>query len=333
MSKTNTAGNAKLQYEAGQEISAMAEMTDSGDHKTFTVDDATLWSQKDGYEPDIRPDGLITGGAVTPGAAVDTVSVAAATCYLAGEEADVEGDAAIAIARPAGGAALRKIVSVIITALGAYDTEEGADGTSAFSSTRGAAGGPPLIPAGAIEVAQVKLTSDSSGLIEQAEIFQVPGSSQERYDYPVWEEDPFTGSITFASALPAIHAGSPATYKNVYAEVYEPIFADIDPVTDFVPPENTHSVSSTQVYGGTIGASSSSLGQGSFTAFLKDGVTDPLIALADQILFFKLFPDRNKTPYLLCQGKLGIARTFPAGDNIKAECTISASQKGIESVS
>lgn len=333
MSKTNTAGNAKLQYEAGQESSAMAAMTDSGDHKTFTTDEATLWSQKDGYEPDIRPDGLITGGAVTPGAAVDTVSVAAANCYLAGVLTAVDGDSAVSIARPAGETYLRKIVSVIITALGAYDTIEGTDGESSFSAVRGAAGGPPLITVGTIEVAQIKLTSDESGLIEQAEIFQVPGTSQERYDYPVWEEDPFTGSITFASALPAIHAGSPATYKAVYAEVYEPVFADLDPVMDFVPPENSHSVSSTQVYGGTIGASSSSLGQGSFAAYLKDGVTDALIALADQILFFKFYPDRNKTPYLLCQGKLGIARTFPAGDNIKAECTISATQKGTEVVS
>jgi hypothetical protein len=195
---------------------------------------------------------------------------------------------------------------------------------------RGAAGGPPLIPVGSIEIAQVKFTASASGMIASSEIFQVPGSSQERYDYPVWNEDPFTGRITFASALPSIHVGSPATIKAVYAEVYEPIFADVDPVVDFVPPETTHSVSSTPVYGGAVGASSESLGQGSFRAFLKDGVSDALVGLKNQILFFKLFPDRNKAAYLLTQGKLGISRTFPASDNIAAVCTISATEKTVE---
>jgi hypothetical protein len=33
---------------------------------------------------------------------------------------------------------------------------------------------------------------------------------------------------------------------------------------------------------------------------------------------------------VLTQGKLGIARTFPAGDNIQAACTISASEDALE---
>lgn len=330
--KTNTAANAKLQYEAGQEISAMAAMTDSGDHKTFSTT-ATLWSGKSGYEPKIYPDGLATGGEVTPGEVAEDVSVAALTCYLAGVLTDVSADATVAIARPAASpAGLKKICSVTINSAGAIIVVEGTDG-SALSATRGAAGGPPLIPVGSIEIAQVKLTSSVSAVIASTEIFQVPGTSQERYDYPVWDEDPFHGEITFASALPATHVGSPATYKGVYAEIYEPVFSDLEPVVDFVAPETSHSVSSTQVYGGTIGATSSSLGQGSFKCFLKDGVTDSLIALKNEILFFKHFPDRNKTPYVLCQGKLGIARTWPAGDNIQAACTISASEAGIEAAS
>lgn len=327
--RTNTAANAKLQYEAGQDISAMQAMTDSGDHKTFSIPGVAPWSGKSGYEPKIRPDGLITGGVVTPGATSDTVSVSAATCYQAGEEVDVDANAALSIARPASGV---RINSVIINSSGVYAQTEGTDGSS-FSAERDAAGGPPLIPDGAIEVAQIKLSSTTTAVIESSEIFQVPGVSQERYDYPIWEEDPFEGTITFASALPAIHESSPSSYKAVYAEVYEPVFADLEPVTDFVPPETSHSVSSTPVYGGTIGAASESLGQGSFTAFLKDGVTDQIVGLKNETLFFKHFPDRNKAPYLLVQGKLGISRQFPAGDNIQAACTISASQSGVEKAS
>lgn len=325
MSKTNTAANAKLQYEAGQEIAAMAAMTDTGDQKTFQTEDVPLWSQKDQYEPNVRPDGLITGGVVTPGAVADKVSVAAMSCYLAGVLTSVLADGAVVITRPAEA----NINSITIDNAGDIVVVVGTEG-SALSATRDAAGGPPLIPVGSIEIAQVKLTSSVSGLVEASEIFQVPGSSQERYDYPVWDEDPFAGTITFASALPAIHEGSPSAVKGVYAEVYEPIFADIDPVVDFVPPETSHSVSSTLVYGGAVGASSESLGQGSFKAFLKDGVQDALIGLKNQILFFKFFPDRNKAAYLITQGKLGISRTFPAGDNIQAACTISATEKAVE---
>lgn len=332
MFKTQTASNAKLQYEAGQEISAMAAMTDSGDHKTFSTT-AALWSGKSGYEPKIYPDGLETGGVVTPGAANDKVAVAALTCYLAGVQTTVSADGAVSVSRPAASpTGLKKISSITINSAGAIAVVAGTDG-AAFSATRGAAGGPPFIPVGSVEIAQVKLTSSSAALVAAAEIFQVPGSSQERYDYPVWSENSFSGEITFVSALPAIHVGSPATYKGVYAEIYEPTFADLEPVTDFVAPETSNSVSSTQVYGGTLGATSSSLGQGSFKCYLKDGVTDAIVAQKGEILFFKYFPDRNKTPYVLCQGKLGIARTWPAGDNIQAACTISAAQEGIEAAS
>jgi len=333
MFKTQTASNAKLQYEAGQDISELAAMTDSGDHKVFSITGVVPWSGKSGYEPSIRPDGLISGGAITPGTSNDEVSVAALKCYLAGVETTVAADASVAVTRPAASPANQnKIDSITIDSSGAIAVVQGTEGT-AFSATRGAAGGPPLIPVGSIEIGQVRMSDGTAALITATEILQIPGTSQERYDYPVWSEDQFAGTITFASALPAIHVGSPATYKAVYAQVYEPVFADIEPVVDFIPPENSHSVSSTQVYGGTVGATSSSLGQGSFSCFLKDGVTDSLINQKDEILFFKFYPDRNKAPYLLCQGKLGISRTFPAGDNIKASCTISATQEGTENAS
>ncbi len=324
MAKTNSAANAKLQYEAGQEYNAMAAMTDSGDHKTFALSGVNLWSQRSGYEPEIRPDGLATGGAVTPGSSNNTVSVAALTCYLAGVLTTVGADSEVAISRPS---STHNISSVTINSSGVITVVAGTDGTS-FSATRGAAGGPPLIPVGSIEIAQVRLSSSTSALITAAEIFQIIGTTCERWDYPVWNEDPFNGEITFASALQTSHTGSIA--KTVHAQVYEPLFTDLEPVMDFVPPENSHSVSSTQVYGGTVGSSSMSLGQGSFKTFLKDGISESFISLKDESLFFKFFPDRNKTPYLICNGKLGISRSYPAGDNISAACTISATEAAVE---
>lgn len=323
----STAENAKLQYEGGQELHSMHAMTDSGDHTEFTSN-ADLWSRRSGYTPVVRPNGLVTGGAVSVAASGsnDMVDVASLSCYLAGTLTSVSADTDVSITR---GATTNThcITSITVNSSGAIAAVAGTAST-AFSETRGAAGGPPLIPVGSIEIAQVRTTSVTAAPITAAEIYQVIGVHTERYDYPVWTEHPETGTVEFASALPLIHTGPVA--KAVYAEYYEPIFTDIQKSSDFVPPENSHSVSSTQIYGMTIGSTSSSLGQGSFVAYLNDGVSDPLVGLKDEVLWFKFYPDRYKAPYILSQGKLGISRTFPANNEIQAACTISAESASTE---
>lgn len=330
--KSNTAENGKLLYEAGQTVYAMEALTDSGDNTTFTSN-ATYWSDKSGYSPDVRPDGLISSPSIIPddSAVNNKVDCPASTCYLAGVETSVPA-AEITCVRGAGASTKYIINSIIITAAGAYDVLTGTGHASAFSSTRNAAGGPPLITVGAIEVAQVKFTSETDGVVLSSEIYEVPGVHRERYDYPLWEEnygpsqDGSTdgGTVTFLSALPDDHVGS--LPKGVYASYADPIFAELRPVSDFVPPENSHSVSSTQVYQQTIGSRSSSIGQGSFTAYLKTGYNDAVLRLKESILWFKFFPDKYKTGYVLCQGKLGVTRTYPADGSMVANCTISADE-------
>lgn len=329
MGKANTAANASLYYEAGQTLVSNVAMTDSGDHKKFTTT-AVVWSDRSGYEASVRPDGVKTGGVITPDSGTnDSVGVAALTCYLAGVLTSVDAGSVGSIDRPASSpAGLKKIVSIIVTSAGALDKLAGTDGAN-FSTTRGAEGGPPLITAGAIEVGQIKLDSSSADEIAADEIFQVVGSSQERWDYPTWTEYPEGesggyGYAEFVEALPAIHAGSPATYKQVYIQYYTPVWAMQDPVSDFIPPETSHSQKSTTVYGGALGSSEASINQGSFKAYLKTGVTENLLTFKDEKLWFKFYPDRNSAPYILAQGTLGVARTFPAGDSIQANCTISA---------
>jgi hypothetical protein len=333
-----TAENAILYYEAGQDLVSMVALTDSGDATTFeSADD--FWSNRDGYAPDVRPNGLITGGVVTPAASKTNnyVDVSNLTCYLAGVETTVDsGNTDIECARPAGSGDDCKINSITVTSEGAIAVVPGADHTD-LSATRGDDGGPPWIPTGSIEIAQVKYTSDSDGLVTADEIYQVVGTHTERWDYPAWNENRVSvesqvlgnAGITFLSALPLIHSsdgGSSTATKAVYAEYYDVLWAELPNAENFVPPENSHSVSSKQVYGNTLGASSSSLGQGSFTFYATDGVTDNLIKLKDEILWFKFMPNRYKDAYVICQGKLGISRTFPAGDNIAVACTISAEE-------
>lgn len=334
--KSNTAENGKLQYEAGQDSTPMTALADSGDHINYTSA-VTLWSDRAGYSPVVRPDGLISGGVVTPdNAAVNNkVDVTAATCYLIGVETSVSAGEVTCV-RGAGASTKYIINSIIITAAGALDVLTGTGHSSAFSTTRGAAGGPPLITVGAIEIAQVRFTSDSDAVVAASEIYQVPGSSQDRYDYPLWEENfgpnqagtRVGGSVTFLSALPLTQVG-PVT-KSVYASYSEPLFAELRPVSDFVPPENSHSVSSVQVYGQTIGSRASSIGQGSFTAYLKTGYNDAVLKLKEEVLWFKFYPDRYKTGYVLCQGKLGVTRSYPADGSMTAACTISADEVAVD---
>ncbi len=321
----STAENAKLQYEAGQNAVAMSALTNSGDETNFTSA-ASLWSGKSGYAPVVRPNGLLTGGAVSVHADNDKVTVAALTCNLQGVVTSV-GAGTGTITRPASDKA--KVCSITINSSGAIAVVAGTDSLStAFSETRAAAGGPPLIPVDSIEIAQVRVTTSAAGAVSASEIYQVVGLHTERADFPLWDVGYDSGSVTFLDALPEIHTG--VVPKKVYASYASPIFGDIALASDFVPPENTHSVSSTQVYGTTLGATASTLGQGSFTAYLSNGVSDALVVLKDQTLWFKFFPDRYATPYLLCQGKLGVSRTFPAGDSIQAACTISASSPAVE---
>jgi hypothetical protein len=331
-----TAENAKLQYEAGQSAVAMTLLTNSGDNTTFTSA-ASLWSGRAGAAPVVRPNGLLTGGAVVPddAAANNAVDVAALTLNLNGVVTAVAAGGAT-ITRPA--TAVAKVNSITVNAAGAIAVVAGTDSaTTAFSETRGAAGGPPLIPVDSVEIAQVRVTSNTAAPITAAQIFQVPGTHQERvplYDInygPVIDNGVQTkpgGSVSLYGALPLIHTGP--TAARVYASYSAPIFADVALAGEYVPPETSHSVSSTQVYGATLGSTASSLGQGSFTAYLVDGVSDALVALKNAVLWFRFYPDRYAAPYILSQGKLGIARTFPAGDAIQAACTISAQKASVE---
>jgi len=322
-----TAENAKLEYEAGQTGTGLfGQLTNSGDAQTFTSS-ADLWSGKSGYSPSIRPNGLVTGGAITPAVSGsnDVVDVAAITCYLAGEEVTVSAGTDVSITR-AVSTDTHIINSITVNSSGAIAVVAGTDGT-AFVSTRGAAGGPPLIPVDSIEIGQVRTTSFTAAAIAANEIFQVVGTHTERYDYPLWNVSLKDAQVEFLASLPLIHTGGVA--KQVFAKYYEPEFSEIPRASEFVPPETSYSVNSTQVYGSTIGSSSKSLSGGSFSTILGNGVTDAVVAQKGQQLWFRFYPDRLSSPYILANGILGISRQFPAGDSIVADCTIAAEEEAV----
>jgi hypothetical protein len=334
-----TSKNAKLEFESGQQNYDFALMTDSGDHKVHTVSGGTVFSGKSGYEPDVRPNGMVSGrNVLSTHATNDTVTVAAFTAYSGGTLYSVSATS-LAITRAATDVA--KICSITMNSSGTVAEVEGDDSADAsFSEVRGAAGGPPSIPADSVEIGQVRVTTNTAGVIASTEIFQVVGTHAERFDYPLWDVNPVgegdladaaakkTAFVEFNSELGLIHGATADaaadTYKQVYIQYYAPIFAEVSRSYDFVPAENTHSVTSTQVYNGTVGSVASTLGQGSFSALMGDNVTDALLQQQDEVITVRHYPDRNKTPYTLTQGTLGVSRTFPAADQNQADCTLSA---------
>jgi hypothetical protein len=224
-----------------------------------------------------------------------------------------------------------RVNSITIDNTGAIAVVVGTSGaTAAFSETRGAAGGPPLIPVGSIEIGQVRVTTSATGAIASAQIYTVPGLHVERSDYPVYALDYATGDITFAAALPLIHTG--AVPKKVYARGATPLFAPIANTSDWVPAESTYSINSTSTYDGPVGSASSSLGQAGFTAIMRDGITDSVLAAKGTEIWIEFRPDRDKTvPKQLTQGIFGVSRTFPAGGgSFSASCTVTPRTESVD---
>jgi len=320
-------------YEVDDLLVAFVALTDQGDNQEFRSA-AALWSGQSGKAPDIKPNGLKSGGVITPevGATNDEVDISECKVFLAGVETTVSAVAGQAIVRPS--VSTHQIFSVTVTAAGAIAIVDGVEGTS-FSEVRGAAGGPEYIDNDAVEIGQIRVSSQTPAAIAEAEIKQVPGTHLERYDEPNWEieyasvESGVLGyaGIIFHSALPAIHsedAGTTVAGKLVYAQYYTPTFIEIVDAYDFAPPANAHSISTTQVYGRVKGSSSQTLNAGSFSVELKDGITDNLLRSIDKFIWFKFYQDRLNDPYVLSQGFLGAPVQFPAGANVVATCAIAA---------
>jgi len=336
-----TSENAKVQIESGQSLVTYAQMTDSGDQQVFTVSGGLVWSGRAGYAPVVRPNGIESGrNILSAHASNDTVSIASFTAFIGGTQYSVSATSAT-FSRPAT-ASKAQVISMTLASDGS--TVEAVSGTisatTAFSETRGAAGGPPLIPVKSVELGQIRITAATPAVVASTELYQVPGEHTERWDYPnfsinrIGDGEAATvaakknAHVVFDDAMEANHVGSVA--KQVFIQYYTPIFSKVQRAIDFTPIEESHSVNSQEFYGGTVASKTSSLGQGSFTALLDDGVRDNLVALKNQLLTFKFFPDENKTPYVLTQGYLGLGRTFPKSNQNQAAATISGETQSAE---
>jgi len=180
----------------------------------------------------------------------------------------------------------------------------------------------------------VRVSSSTAAVVTTDELYQVVGQHTEQYDSPTWDENNIgdgesaesaaqkNAYVKFLSALPLIHTAGVA--KKIFIKYYAPIFSEVSKALEFSPCELSHSVTSQEFYRGAVASVAESVGQGSFTALLNDGLTDSLVSEKNNVITVRQYPDINRNPFSLTQGKLGIARTFPVAGQIQAECTISA---------
>lgn len=336
----STSQRGKVMVETGRVLVDFVKMTDSGDQAVFNS--GAVMSGKSGFEPDVRPNGIVTGSnLISPGAAADEVAVAAFTCYIGGAEISVDADAAVSVTRPA---ADGRITSIVVDDLGAISEVAGTDGTA--TESRGVAGGPPLIPVDEVEIGQVRMTSTGAAVFTAAEIFQDVGTHAETYDYPSFEIDNIgegrlaaisakkNAFVEFAAALPSIHVGT--LPKEVYVKYYAPTLATLSKTVDFVASETGVTKSSEIYYEGAGGSGAigsmkaDSVGDVSFTVFANDGITDAILNEKNQMVTVKFYPDSNKLPYLLSQGLLAVVREFPSGAQNKIQATVYCANPSIE---
>ena len=330
-----TTENSLLYFENGQSFVAMTALTDSGDHKVYNSA-AELWSDESGFSPVVKPDGILTGLVVTPAisGSNDKVDISAGTLNLAGVAIPLLASADNTCLRGSG-ADIRRINSITITSAGAVAVLSGLAHT-AFSEVRGANGGPPYIPVGSVELAQVRFSSTASAPIISTEIYAVPNLHRETAHYPsilktefIREQDTVLGlaGVTFSTALMLNHTGN--VTKKVYAQFYEPEFSELPRSSDFKPAANSISITSQPYYGGATGEVNTALKAGKFKAFLDNGISDPILRKEKKKIWIKYFVDRLQPDnYILTQGTLGVDVQYPARGSIFSDFTINANDPG-----
>ncbi|MFH2098509.1 MAG: hypothetical protein ABIJ95_03285 [Pseudomonadota bacterium] len=336
--------NAIVYYEVAQNDVAMVALTDAGDHLEFQSADE-VWSLDELKTPVVRPNGVLTGLTVTVAASGtnDKIDVVGGTLNLNGVETTIVASADETVTR-AVAADTHIINSVTITSAGAIAILAGTDHATAFSETRGAAGGPPWIPTTSVEIAQIRMASNVAAAVAADEIKMVQNSSRELTGYPVWDVEPIRvenramglAGITFLSALPQIHsddAGATTAGKAVHASYSVPSYAEAPDAYDWTPSEVTHSTSSKQVYGRVRAARSRALTAGSFGIVMGDGISDAILDAKDSVRWVKFKANRYATPTQYTCGALGISRSNPADGNTEATVTVASELATVDVVS
>lgn len=325
-----TAEDALMFYEGAQNVNPNEQLTDTGDRQTFQSSIFPLSNFLDDVT-DARPvprlDGIATGAAITPGAAADTVDIAAGTAYLGGNLVTIPSAAAVGVARPVTDTHL--IYAISVDNVGAITAIAGAEGT-AFSTVVGANGGPPVIPVGEVQNGLIRLSAQASAVVLISEI-QRGGSFTEFTGSPSIRNIDFAnGRVTLQAALPQSHTGN--TTRQVWMIPFEPTFFQFARTLDWVPAELAGTSNAEPFYSGTISSVSSTPNDATFTVLMDNGVRDDFLSNKNKTLWIKFQPNANEGDHQLTLGRLFVARTNPIANQIQAACTLIPEQPTVDVV-
>ncbi len=323
------AEDAKLQIEHGFVLWDYEKGTNSGDNKKFTYSGTLkLFSMLKGQAPIVRPDGVRSGLKVKPAVAGgnNNVDIEAGTAFAGGVDLSVAAATNLAVTRtPAGGTF--QITSIVVDNAGVITAVAGTEG-SAFSVTRGAAGGPPFIPVDKIEIAQVKLTSNTDAPIAASEIDQ---NVMERYDIPSFKLIPEEAAVEMLAALDLRHTGS--VTKGIWVKHYEPVFNDIPEASAWKPVDKSGESQTFRTYDGVFALATTGIKDGSFEVNLKGEAGEIMNQVAGATRWLRFYPDKFRTDHHLVLGFVSVEREFPADNLMKAAVTVTGAIAAIEKAS
>ena len=213
-----------------------------------------------------------------------------------------------------------KTSSVTVSGAGAVAEAAGTDDASAYSTTRAATGGPPLIAINLVEICWVKMFDDEAAVIPNSDILKQANVHREVEYNPSYVIDYHAGKITYSAAIMANHTGS--VPKNTYVDYSIPIFTELDDVRDATVPTITHSQTEQPVYGSVKTAITQTKDQGGFTIMSKGDLNEALEQLDNITCWIKVKPISTKTKAYTGIGAISRKVSIPSDNFIEAVCTI-----------
>ena len=323
------AEDARLQIEQGFVFWDFEKGADSGDQQKFTYSGIVkLFSMLKGQAPVVRPDGARSGLKVIPAISGtnDLVDVAAGAAFVGGVDLAISASTDLAITRASAGDTFQ-IHSILIDNAGAITVLAGVQGT-AFSTTRGANGGPPYVTVDKIEIAQVKLDSLTGAPVKASEIDE---NVRQRYDIPSFKLVPEEVTVEMLSALDKRHTGD--TTKGIWVKHYEPVWNDIPEVSNWKPVDFTAESQKNLTYDGVSTFVRKGIGDGSFDVNLKGEAGEIMAQVIGGMRWLRFYPDKFKTDHHIVLGFLTYDRDHPPDDMMKASVTVTGSVAAIEKAS
>lgn len=336
-----TGENAKIEVEVGTTFYAMQELTSVSSpaadvNKKFDTG-ATFLSDQKKLQPVVRLDGVVSGFNITPGSGNNEVDVAAGKVYIAGQLISVTADTVTDLYRPTVLGNVR-VNAIVVDAAGTMSRVEGTEGTS--SSTRGAAGGPPFLPVDKILLGYINMVyydGSASGLTVVT-TDEIDSESKERTILPSYNIQYYDGSgdnptyggcVDFASALPDIHAATPAgpgtACRKVYASFYEPVFEQIPDAKDFSFDEEVGTVSSKAYQDAAEEMSTTTPSWSGSGEVYFSAVDDILQLVKNSKRWIKYYPDADEVDHWAGRAIIKVSRSLPLEENFSASLTLDGS--------